>query len=276
MSITNNQKVIQLYGGVAPGSENWNYTEKEGNIPFPYTYNISQPTLTAYLPDPSIANGTAIIICPGGGFFVLTTKNEGTEMADWFNRKGIAVFMLKYRLGESFTDNPIQELTLNMVKPDFADKMNEIVPLSVADGRAAITYLRTHAAEYGISPSRIGTLGFSAGGAVSAGVAINYAPENRPDFAAAIYSFIPPGVDGPVPADAPPLFLAAANDDPMGLAPKAAELYLKWQAARQKAELHIYEKGGHGFGMHKQHIPTDTWIERFCEWLDLQGVLKPM
>src|ERR1700712_3466450 len=113
------QKVIQLYNGAAPGSENWTYNEKEVSTPYPIVYNVSHPTLTAYLPDPAIANGTAVIVCPGGGFYILSMRDEGTAVAAWLNKKGIAVFVLKYRLGQSATDSPVQELSDNMKKADF-------------------------------------------------------------------------------------------------------------------------------------------------------------
>ena len=270
------QKVVQLYDGNAPGSESWNYTEKEyhaGNKDA-LVYNVSHPTLTVYPADPSIATGTAVIVCPGGGFFILAAVHEGSDVANWLNQKGITVFLLKYRLGQSLTDNPGKELGDNMRKSDFAQKINPVIPLSIADGREAIKYVRTHAAEYGIDPTRIGIIGFSAGGTVTASTAFNYTPESRPDFVAPIYAYIPPALHGSVLTDAPPMFIAAASNDELGLASHSVDLYSKWLAAKKPAELHMYEKGGHGFGMHQQHIPTDTWIERFIDWLRMLGFLK--
>ncbi len=161
-----------------------------------------------------------------------------------------------------------------MKKSDFIEKMTPIVSLCIADGRAAIKYVRAHAAEYEIDPDRIGIIGFSAGGTVAASTAFNYTPENKPDFVAPIYAYMPPSLQGPVPDDAAPMFIAAATDDNLGLASHSVGLYSKWLAAKKPAELHIYEKGGHGFGMHKQNIPTDTWIERYGDWLGLIGMLK--
>ena len=270
------QKVIQLYNGTAPGSENWTYTEKEfdtGNTDT-LAYNVSKPTLTLYPADPSKATGTAVIVCPGGGFFILSAAMEGSYVARWLNNKGITVFVLKYRLGQSLTNNPGQELSENMKKSDFGQKIAPIIPLCIADGREAIKYVRTHAAEYGIDPMRIGIIGFSAGGTVAASTAFNYTPENRPDFVAPIYAYIPPSLQGPVAEDAPPMFLAAATDDGLGLASHSVDLYSKWLTAKKPAELHIYEKGGHGFGMRTQNIPTDTWIDRYGDWLGLLGLLK--
>jgi acetyl esterase/lipase/lysophospholipase L1-like esterase len=270
------QKVIQLYPGAAPGSESWKYTEKEVSNPYNIVYNVSHPTLTAYLPNPAIATGTAVIVCPGGGFYILGMKDEGTEVAQWLNQKGVTVFILKYRLAQSLTGNPAQELGENMKKSDFAEKIKPIIPFSIADGKEAIKHVRAHAAEYGISPSRIGIIGFSAGGTVAAASAFNYTPDNRPDFVAPIYAYMPAYLQGPVLADAPPMFLAAATNDQLGLAAHSIDLYSKWLAAKRQVELHIYEKGGHGFGMGKHNIPTDTWIDRFGDWLWLQGLLTPI
>jgi len=270
------QKVIQLYNGTAPGSENWAYNEQEykAGTKDALVYNVSHPTLTVYPGDPSKANGTAVIVCPGGGFYILAIAHEGTDVAHWLNEKGVTVFILKYRLGHSLTDNPGQELGENMKKSDFGEKIMPVIPLCIADGRAAIQYVRNHAAEYGINPQKIGIMGFSAGGTVAASTAFNYTPENRPDFVAPIYAYIPPSMQGAVPADAPPLFVAAATDDGLGLTSNSVDLYSKWLAAKKPAEIHIYEKGGHGFGMHKQNIPTDTWIDRFGDWLGLLGYIK--
>jgi acetyl esterase/lipase len=104
-------------------------------------------------------------------------------------------------------------------------------------------------------------------------VAFHYKPEGRPAFVAPIYSGGPDG-DTPVPADAPPMFIAAASDDNLGLAPRSVALYSKWLEAKKTVELHMYATGGHGFGMHAQNIPTDHWIDRFADWLTLEGFLK--
>ena len=270
------QKVIQLYNGAARGSENWAYNEQvyKAGTKDALVYNVSHPTLTVYPADPSKANGTAIIVCPGGGFYILAIVHEGTDVAHWLNEKGVTVFILKYRLGQSLTDNPGQELSDNMKKSDFTGKVSPIIPLCIADGRAAIKYVREHAAEYGINPEQIGIMGFSAGGTIAASTAFNYTPENRPDFVAPIYAYMPPSMQGTVPADAPPLFVAAATDDGLGLTSQSVALYSKWLAAKKLCEMHIYEKGGHGFGMHQQNIPTDTWIGRFGDWLGVLGYLK--
>jgi acetyl esterase/lipase/lysophospholipase L1-like esterase len=269
------QKVIPLYNGAAPGSENWNYNEKLApSATDPLAYDVSHPTLTVYRPDPKFNTGTAVIVCPGGGFFILAIKNEGSDVANWLKQKGITAFVLKYRTGHSLTNDPGKEVWDNVHKSDFQDKIKPIIPLSIADGRAAIAYVRAHAAEYDISPSRIGIIGFSAGGTVAASTAYHYTPSDKPDFVAPIYAFMPPSLQGTIAADAPPMFLAAANNDDLGLDSHSIDLYNKWTASKHSAELHIYAKGGHGFGMHRQNIPTDYWIDRFGDWLDQQGFLK--
>jgi acetyl esterase/lipase len=117
-------------------------------------------------------------------------------------------------------------------------------------------------------------MGFSAGGTVTAAVAFSHAAESKPDFVAPIYAYMGAVKETEVPKDAGPMFVAAASDDQLGLAPDSINVYGKWLAARKPVELHMYSKGGHGFGMRKQNLPSDRWIDRFGEWLELQGFLK--
>jgi len=270
------QKVIQLYDGAAPGSESWTWDEKQkdkNDKGQKFIYDVVHPSLEVFLPNPAIATGTAVIICPGGGFHLLDIDNEGHDVAKWLNQKGIAAFVLKYRLVHVLTDDPMQELNSKMQKGTFEELIKPIIPLAVADGLAAISYLRQHAAAYNISSSRIGIMGFSAGGTITASAAYKYNADNRPDFVAPIYAYMPPAFQSAIPVDAPPLFLAAASDDPINA--HSIDLYDKWIAAKHQAELHLYAKGGHGFGMSKQNLPSDHWIDQFTNWLDLQGMLKP-
>ena len=211
------QKIIQLYNGNAPGSETWRYNEQQTDKPFPITYNVAHPTLTVFAPDPAIATGTAVIVCPGGGFFILSTSSEGNEVVRWLTQKGITVFLLKYRLGESTTANPLAELGDNMRKADFKEIIKPLIPLAIADGKEAIKYVRAHAGEYHIAPDRVGILGFSAGGTVAASAAFNYNSDDKPDFVAPIYSYMPAYLQGRVAADEPPVFIAAATNDDLGL-----------------------------------------------------------
>ena len=271
------QKVIQLYNGAAPGSENWNWPEGENDNNMFRTkvvYNVTKPTLTVYAPDPANANGTAVVIAPGGGFHVLSINSEGIDVAKWLVQKGVTCFVLKYRLVHTLTNDPVGEMMSAINRRDSSNVMGTVIPMSIADGRVALEYVRKHAAEYNVNPDRIGIIGFSAGGTVAGSSAFNYTAANKPNFVAPIYAYFPSEMTGNVPADAPPMFLAAASDDQLGLAPHSADLYKKWLDSKRPVELHMYSKGGHGFGMRTQNLPSDKWIERFGEWLDVMGYLK--
>jgi acetyl esterase/lipase len=272
------QNVIPLYNGQRPaGSEMQTFPEKlqknsKGEVVL--ISGVSMPTLTVYKPETGLANGTAVIICPGGAFRFLSFENEGNEVARWLISNGITAFILKYRL---VPDKPGINSTLfqdlQMVNFTRIDSVNApYVPLAVADGREAVKYVRIHAAEYGIDPLRIGMMGFSAGGTVTGSVAQTYDPQSRPDFVAPIYAYCPAMLGDKVPADAPPMFLALASDDPIAYA--NTRLYEKWRDAGKPVEMHIYSKGGHGFGIQKRGQPTDDWTLRFEEWMSVQGFMK--
>src|SRR5262249_48014539 len=236
--------------------------------------NVTQPTLTAYLPSKGSANGTAVVVCPGGGFFALSINSEGADEARWLAARGVAAVLLDYRLVQT-AGGRVNEVVAKITdQKKFDEVIAPVVPLAVADGLAAVSYVRNHAIEFGVSPERVGIIGFSAGGTVSTSVAFRYSAENRPAFVGSIYTYIGAVKAADVPKDAPPIFVAAATND--GLAPDSVSLYSKWLAAGKPAEIHIYSKGGHGFGMRKQNLPSDQWIERFGEWLNVQGLLKPI
>jgi acetyl esterase/lipase/lysophospholipase L1-like esterase len=271
------QKVIQLYNGAAPGSENWNWDEQfidaSNNIyKMNIVYNVSKPTLTVYAPDPSVANGTAIVICPGGGFHFLAINTEGIDAANWLVKKGVTCFVLKYRLVHSTSNDPIQDMANKKGEP--GDQTKTVMAMGMSDGREAIAYVRKHAAEYNIDPDKIGIMGFSAGGTVAASSAFNYTVHNKPDFVAPIYPFFPDSMQTIVAADAPPMFIVAASNDQLGLAPHSVSLYNKWLSSKHSAELHMYVQGAHGFGMRVQNIPTDSWIDRFGDWLQVTNLAK--
>jgi len=271
------QDVIPLYPGTPPGSTPENYPEKEYFSKIWNTEvvtNVTKPTLTVFKPAPELKNGTAIVICPGGGFMALSINSEGIDVAKYLAAKGVTAFVLKYRLAHSGEDATAEFTALMADRQKFQETVGKVIPLTIADGLAAVTYVRQHASQWNISPDRVGIIGFSAGGTVTAGTALRYAPEGRPAFVAPIYASATRLKDEPVPADAPPMFIVAATDDNLGLAPDSIALYEKWRTANKSVELHMYAKGGHGFGMRKNNIPTDHWIDRFAEWLDLQGFLK--
>jgi acetyl esterase/lipase len=278
MSLTDQPAVITLWPVGAPGSEAWLQREQETYLPSPYDVkvvrNIAQPTLTAYLPAPAVANGTAVIICPGGAFHFLSIESEGTEVAHWLCTRGVAAFVLKYRVlqTEAYDEDfvkQMREIFLNREK--LGERMKQAEPLAIADGKQAIKVVRKRAAEWGIVADQIGMLGFSAGGAVTVGAALQYDEESRPNFVAPIYT-APFGTAIAVPADAPSLFMVLASDDPL-VAEASLPLYSAWRGAGHLAELHIYAQGGHGFGMKKQGLPSDHWIDRFADWLQSQGDL---
>ena len=272
------QQVIPLWPGAAPGSEKWTYHEQTIYSPGFHAHvvlNVSRPTLTVYLPEPSKANGTAVIVCPGGGFHFLSIDNEGTDVARWLTAHGVTAFLLKYRLVETHPDNFFKETMQDIAnRTKMQAIMKTLGPMVLADGQQAVRIVRRRAAEWKIDPKRIGTIGFSAGGYVSAGVALRHDTASRPDFAAAIYPALPPHTM--VPPNAPPMFIACASDDPL-VPPltNGIRLYSLLEIAGIPAELHVYARGGHGFGMRKRGLPVDHWIDAYGDWLRSQGLLKP-
>ncbi|MCJ7812505.1 alpha/beta hydrolase [bacterium] len=282
------QTVAQLYNGTAPGSENWTqkeveYTQYGGKM----VRNVVNPTLTVFLPEESKATGAAVIVAPGGGFCWLSWENEGTLVGEWLQAHGIAAFILKYRLADmGQTEEELQKNSQAFMQPvmSIANSSNpeeelqkysnvaRVIALAQEDGRQAIKYVRANAAEYKVNPDRIGLMGFSAGGILTIGVALHHDAESRPDFIAPIYGIALNNLV--VPADAAPMFFACAADDGI-VAAQADKLYTAWKSAGKSIEFHVYSKGGHGFGMRKQGLPIDNWIEQFGEWLDTQGFLKP-
>ena len=279
------QKIYRLYEGKAPGSETWNYKEIEWSSPTTtgkMIRNVVDPTLEGYFPDKLLASGTAVIVCPGGGNIWLSYSNEGTEVAKWLAAKGITAFVLKYRLIHTpedpkeftqFTQEFFKKLFSQPKAGDSAMTAKAPAPLPSEkypggdDGIMAVKYLRNHAGELGIDPKKVGIMGFSAGAAVTIYTVINSVPADQVNFAAPIYG----GWlgDSKIPGKAPPLFILAAADDPISAG--CSDLYKTWRAAGKSAEIHIYSKGGHGFGMSKRGMPVDNWIERFYEWIRASG-----
>lgn len=269
------QQVIPLPFTAGASPENYpekQYFSKAWNTEV--VANVTKPSLTVYQPLPWMANDAAVVICPGGGFMALSIKSEGIDVAEWLATKGITAFVLKYRLAHTGDDATEEFLQMWKDKQKFGEMLHNTVPLSIADGLAAVAYVRKHASDWKVSPDKVGIVGFSAGGTVAAAVALRYSPESRPAFAAPIYGAAAMFKDVPAPSDAPPIFLAAASDDQLGLAGESVALYEKWTAAHNQAELHMYAKGGHGFGMRKQGLPSDEWINRFWDWIQMEGITK--
>ena len=258
-----------------PEGLTWANNEKEyysENFGTEVVTNVSVPTMEVFKPADSIANGTAIIIAPGGGMFIHSINSEGRDVANWLNKRGITAFVLKYRLVPTGEDGVAEIIGLMSNNYQlFIAKVSQVVPLAINDGLNAITYVREHAEEYGILKNKIGFMGFSAGGSVTLGVTYYFKEESRPDFIAALY----PGttlIPTQKPRDnAPPLFIAVAENDQLGLTAPSVQVYNDWFNMGLKAELHIYSQGGHGFGMRKQDLPSDKWIDRFYEWSVAEG-----
>ncbi len=255
-------QVVNIWPGVAPGSERW--TEKEKTIENTpvgtVIFNVVTPTLTAYLPERSRATGTGVIIAPGGAFVALAISLEGTDVARWLQQRGIAAFVLKYRIVEKRGDG------IPNMDMDTAGRYG------IADGIQALKVVRQHAAEWGISPDRVGFMGFSAGAMVTSGTLLQKDAAARPNFAAMIYGG-PFGAMPTIPAKLPPMFLAWAQDDPVALDP-VVRFRNALISAGGKPEVHVFSAGGHGFGMRKQGTSSDHWIDELYYWLEAQGLTR--
>jgi endo-1,4-beta-xylanase len=258
---------ILLWPKGAPGSEG--KTAAESLVPrddgVRRIASIHRPSISPHWPSAETATGAAVIVLPGGGHRYLSIDNEGHAVAKWLSDHGIAAFVLKYRLareeGSTYT----------------------IEGHALADVQRALRLVRSRSREWGLDPARVGLLGFSAGGQLAALAAARFEAgkrdaddavereSSRPDFQALLY----PGASGPgmvVTKDAPPAFLCVAADD-HGPADTAVDLFQKLRAAGVAAELHVYAKGGHGFGMRDRPVPITGWPLRFQEWMADQGLL---
>lgn len=242
----------------------------------PVVTNVSAPTMEVFLPEPGTANGTAVIIAPGGGLYALSMETEGNMVARWLNKKGIAGFVLKYRLVPTKKDGVAEFTALFDTNYDKIHKeVSKVMPYSVADGLNAVAHVRANAAKYGIHKNKIGFMGFSAGGAVTMGVAYNYEQANRPNFIVPVYAWTDEMPVQQPKKDAPPMLVICAADDTLGLAPGSVELFTSWNKEGLSAGLHMFSKGDHGYGMRKQGLPFDNWIQRFYEWAIAESVVTP-
>jgi acetyl esterase/lipase len=271
------QTVIKLWPGVAPGSENWRQPETAlGSGALERLVNVTTPALTAFLPDRSAATGTAVIIAPGGGFIFLGMNSEGYDVAKWLVARGITAFVLKYRTVQLEGHN---EAELNQAgAARFAAQLRDHALIAadgkyaIADGIQAVKMVRAHAGQWAVSPNRIVFMGFSAGGMITELAAIR--PDARPNYAAPIYGATFPDVP-PIPQGLPPFFMAMAQDDNLA-GPYVVHFYDALKAAGYKPEFHIYNAGGHGWGMRKQGTTSDHWIDEFYFWLEAQGLTRPL
>ena len=274
---------INLYPGAAPGFEQAHQKEKdEALFGVHIVRNVVSPTLTVYLPNGAQATGTGVIIAPGGAFMMLSIDSEGHDVARWLAARGIAAFVLKYRLSETPDDDTqFQQKMTELLSPAMTPGGDHHVNLDfdtiakpgIADGLQAIRLVREHAAEWGVDPAKVGFLGFSAGAMVATGVLLQRDAAARPNFDAPIYG-APFGALPAIPSNLPPIFLAYAADDPIAAAP-VTQFYRALTAAGYKPELHVFSAGNHGFGMRRQGTSSDHWIDEFYFWLQALKLARP-
>lgn len=262
--------VISIWPGKAPGETGDAGPEvaqpnKPGEVPPVIRLtNVSQPTLTVMMPAKEKRYGTAVIICPGGGYNILAWNKEGLEVAEWFNSIGVSAFVLKYRTPTAKREIPWQA--------------------PAQDAQRAIRIVRSRAAEWDLKPDRIGLMGFSAGGSAAANASIKsetrlYDPIDtadqlscRPDFVALIYPAYLVDAQGQLKADlavtkqTPPMFLAHAFNDGV-TCENSVQLFLALKKAGVPADLHVYSTGGHGFGLRPSDHVISTWPKRCEDWL---------
>lgn len=271
---------IPLDTGPLPGAdvpESWH--SQYGSV---FARNVREATLTPFLPDPAIATGSAVIIAPGGGFRTLSMENEGWQVAEALAKRGVAAFVLKYRLNQtpaSLTEfasapppappPPPRPGEAQTDPRSYQSRLGNIAPM-IADARAAFALVRANSGKWNVDPAKIGMVGFSAGAMLTMGTALA-GVDAKPAFIGDIYG--PLGAVE-VPADAPPLFVALAADDP--LFPETDfGLIRAWRAAGRPVEFHYYEQGGHGFGMYAKDTTSTGWFEAFAAWLTMHGHIKP-
>lgn len=262
-------KEIPLWPNGAPGSEGKTGDEAVRVTPDGehVVSKVHKPSLTPYLPPKDKATGAAVIVAPGGGHRELWVDHEGHNFAKWLSARGIAAFVLKYRLARE------------------ANSTYKIDEHGFADTQRAVRLVRSRAPEWGINPARVGVLGFSAGGEVAALLSMRNDAGNkeaadaierepsRPDFQALIY----PGSSGKIipTKESPPIFLLAGYKDRPDISRGLAEVYLKFKDLGVPAELHLYATAGHGFGVRERNkSAVATWPARFEEWLAELGMLK--
>jgi endo-1,4-beta-xylanase len=230
--------------------------------------SVHKPSITPFLPESATATGAAVIICPGGGHAFLAWDSEGTNVAQWLAAHGVAGFALQYRLARE------------------TNSTYQVEVHALQDTQRAIRLVRSRAQEWGISPERIGVMGFSAGGQLAALAASRFDPgltnaadavdrvSSRPDFQALLYPAIPRGMTFSKETT-PPAFLACGYDDRTNISEGLPELYLQLKQAGVPAELHVYSGTGHGFGLRPGNpAPAGGWPQRFLEWAGHSGLLK--
>lgn len=267
---------IALGTGPLPGAtvpESWH--TQYGSV---FARNVTVATLTPFLPDPAKATGAAVIVAPGGGFRTLSMSNEGWDVAKALAAQGVAAFVLKYRLNQTPQDMAAFERSMAQMFSEGARTARSTGPQEgaaalapqIADARAAFALVRARAKAWHVQPERIGMVGFSAGAMLTLATVL-HGQEAKPAFIGTIYG---PLTAVTVPADAPPLFVALAADDPL-FGGGGFGLIDGWRAAGRPVEFHLYEQGGHGFGMYAKTTTSTGWFDAFTRWLGMHGYLKP-
>lgn len=263
------QEFVRLYKGEAPSI--WVHATPEEYITPVFGDSVVDPGLIIYKPEVEKANGAAVIIVPG--ILDGALENEGHAVAQRLIQNGITCFILRYRNMHRAGWGDLKIPDASDERENFGKRMAYIVKYSDYDAHVALDHVRERARTYKVDPDRIGYLGFSNGGDLVLSCVTSGGVGYQADFFALIY---PTGARlGFVPVDKhdPPAFIAAASDDPLEIAKDCADLYKRWIDAKRPAELHLYAKGGHGFGITKQGSASDAWADHFVEWLDQQGFL---
>lgn len=267
---------VPLYQGAAPLRADWPGLipggAKETTSPNGESiFNVSEPSYTAYLPEASRNTGTAVVVAPGGGFRMLSIHSEGTRVATWLAERGIAAFVVKYRL----VQQPGPEFSMMARMRDMP--INVSGEPAVADTQRAIAMIRQRAQDYAIDPAKLVAIGFSAGAHAVAHAALVAEVAARPNYVAPIYGGpfggIPPIPSSTAPDHLPPMFLAMAQDDRL-VGDDVREFYAQLFAKGYRPEIHLYMAGNHGFGMNVTHNTSDLFIDQFFAWMQAQGLTR--
>lgn len=277
---------IRLWPGKAPGTESWTVPEVTTTSPSGdrTITNVSEPSVTVFLPPAAAANGAAVVVAPGGALRALGWDNEGVKVAQWLNSKGIAALVLKYRTLQSMPGNrgrggappagPRVEMEIRNgnANPEPNDAaLAEVLRMATADAQQALRLARRNASTWRIDPARVGIMGFSAGGGVAVGTALAERSDASPDFLVSLYG--PSLQDVNIPASAPPLFIAVGSTH-FNVTNGCLALFAAWKAAGKPAEIHVYDGVSAGFGMSKRGLPVDSWNERLLEWLVARKIVS--
>lgn len=240
-----------------------------------FARNVSVATLTPFLPSKSSATGAAVIVAPGGGFRTLSMENEGWKVARALAKRGVAAFVLKYRLNPTPPDMAGFEASMRQMfsgtarRPASSQDPSLALAPQIADTRAAFELIRSRAKEWNVDPDKVGMIGFSAGAMLTLSTTL-YANDVNPAFIGIIYG--PLGAVK-VPANAPPMFVALAADDPL-FGSGGFGLIESWKAAKRPVEFHLFEQGGHGFGMYPKETTSTGWFDAYISWLRMHGYVK--